>query len=185
MGLESGVYISDLNASNPVASDAKSSGDDHLRLIKSTVKATFPNITGAVTSTHTELNHVAGVTSAIQTQINAKAPVASPTFTGTATIPTLVVSTEGTAPTQTVGDNSAKLATTAFVANTTIAASLPAWQVISGYQLAVNGGRYMCNTTAAGFTVDLPESPSAGWTVSISDYAVTFATNNLTVGYNT
>jgi microcystin-dependent protein len=30
--------------------------DDHLRLIKSTVKATFPNITGAVTATHTQLN---------------------------------------------------------------------------------------------------------------------------------
>ena len=30
--------------------------DDHLRLIKSTVKATFPNLTGAVTATHTELN---------------------------------------------------------------------------------------------------------------------------------
>src|SRR5687768_14331957 len=37
--------------------------------------------------TPTELGHVAGVTSAIQTQINTKAPSASPTFTGTATMP--------------------------------------------------------------------------------------------------
>ena len=42
---------------------------------------------GALLST-TELNYVDGVTSAIQTQIDAKAPVASPTFTGTVTIPT-------------------------------------------------------------------------------------------------
>ena len=36
-----------------------------------------------LTATATELNYVDGVTSAIQTQIDAKAPTASPTFTGT------------------------------------------------------------------------------------------------------
>ena len=36
---------------------------------------------------NTELQYLDGVTSAIQTQINAKAPTASPTFTGTVTIP--------------------------------------------------------------------------------------------------
>jgi hypothetical protein len=35
--------------------------------------------------TATELGHLSGVTSAIQTQINAKSPTASPTFTGTVT----------------------------------------------------------------------------------------------------
>lgn len=74
MPLESGDYIDSLNASNPLGTgDKKSQGDDHLRLIKSTIKNTFPNISGAVTPTHTELNYVAGVTSAIQTQINGKA----------------------------------------------------------------------------------------------------------------
>lgn len=37
----------------------------------------------AVTATVTELNYTDGVTSAIQTQLDAKAPLASPTFTGT------------------------------------------------------------------------------------------------------
>ena len=41
MGLETGTYIDSLNSSNPTAGDAVSEGDDHLRLIKSTVKATF------------------------------------------------------------------------------------------------------------------------------------------------
>jgi len=41
----------------------------------------------AVTATATELNYVDGVTSAIQTQIDAKAPVNNPTFTGTVTLP--------------------------------------------------------------------------------------------------
>ena len=42
-----------------------------------------------VTATAAELNHVDGATSNIQAQLNAKAPLASPTFTGTATIPTV------------------------------------------------------------------------------------------------
>jgi hypothetical protein len=71
MGLETGTYISALNAANPVTGDNKTEGDDHIRLIKSTILATFPNVTGAVTPTHTELNYVDGVTSGIQAQLNA------------------------------------------------------------------------------------------------------------------
>ena len=99
MALETGTYISDLNSSNPVATDGLAQADDHIRLVKSTIKATLPGLTGAVTSTHTELNtldgytgntadlnilsgaaaagvtgtelgYVNGVTSALQTQIN-------------------------------------------------------------------------------------------------------------------
>jgi hypothetical protein len=40
-----------------------------------------------VTATTAELNYVDGVTSAIQTQIDAKAPIANPTFTGSFTSP--------------------------------------------------------------------------------------------------
>lgn len=42
--------------------------------------ATYPSLT--------ELSYVKGVTSALQTQINAKAPTGSPSFTGTVTMPT-------------------------------------------------------------------------------------------------
>lgn len=56
MALETGTYISDLNVSNPVNTDGVTQADDHLRLLKSTIKATFPNVTGAVTPTHTDLN---------------------------------------------------------------------------------------------------------------------------------
>ena len=45
------------------------------------------NILDGATLSTTELNYVDGVTSAIQTQIDAKAPLASPTFTGTVTLP--------------------------------------------------------------------------------------------------
>jgi len=56
MALETGTYISDLVSTNPAASDNISQGDDHIRLVKATIKATFPNIAGAVTTTHTELS---------------------------------------------------------------------------------------------------------------------------------
>ena len=68
------------------------------------------NILDGATLTVTELNYVDGVTSAIQTQIDLKAPLASPTFTGTVTIPTGTVAT-----TQASGNNSTAVATTAFV----------------------------------------------------------------------
>lgn len=41
----------------------------------------------AATTTATEIGYINGVTSAIQTQLNAKSPIASPTFTGTVTLP--------------------------------------------------------------------------------------------------
>lgn len=62
MGLESATYISGLNAANPVgAVDPKAQGDDHIRLIKSTLQASFPNIAGAMTVSHTALNALAAI----------------------------------------------------------------------------------------------------------------------------
>ena len=52
-----------------------------------TADAAELNILDGATLTTTELNYVDGVTSAIQTQIDTKAPLASPTFTGTVTLP--------------------------------------------------------------------------------------------------
>jgi hypothetical protein len=52
-----------------------------------TSTATELNILDGATLTTTELNYVDGVTSSIQTQLGTKAPLASPTFTGTVTIP--------------------------------------------------------------------------------------------------
>ena len=65
--------------------------------------ATATTLTG-LTPTITELNYTNGVTSAIQTQLNAKAALASPAFTGTPTAPTAAAATDTT-----------QIATTAFV----------------------------------------------------------------------
>lgn len=61
MTVETATYINQLNATYPTGSDQKQEGDDHLRLLKSTIKATFPNIAGAVSADHIALSAV-GVT---------------------------------------------------------------------------------------------------------------------------
>ncbi len=70
MGLESVTFISDLVSTNPVSTDLKSAGDDHLRRIKSALLNTFPLVTGAVSVTHMELNALVGVTDFVQDQID-------------------------------------------------------------------------------------------------------------------
>lgn len=51
--------IDALNRNNPVGGDQKSFGDDHIRGVKNVILNTFPNVTGAVTLTHTQLNQAA------------------------------------------------------------------------------------------------------------------------------
>lgn len=65
MALESFSFINSLNVLNPANSDFLVEGDDHIRGIKQTIKSTFPNVTGPVTATHTELNRLAGIGSSV------------------------------------------------------------------------------------------------------------------------
>ena len=47
MALESGTYVKDLVSTNPPGTDAISQGDDHIRLIKSVLKNSFPSTNSA------------------------------------------------------------------------------------------------------------------------------------------
>jgi hypothetical protein len=59
------------------------------------------------------------------------------------------------------------------------------WQSVQTASFtAVSGNGYPVNTTSAAITVTLPASPSAGNIVQLTDYAGTWATNNVTVGRN-
>ena len=53
MALESGTYLDDLVTTNPTASDNVSAGDDHLRLLKTVLKNSFPSVDAAVNAIHT------------------------------------------------------------------------------------------------------------------------------------
>jgi hypothetical protein len=62
MGLETVTNIDDLVVTNPLSTDARSQGDDHIRNIKLALKTDLPNITGVMTATQAELNVNTGVT---------------------------------------------------------------------------------------------------------------------------
>lgn len=118
MPIETGTYISDLVATNPVgATDTKATLDDHIRLHKQFTLNTWPNITGAVTVTHTQLNTIPDL-----------APKASPALTGTPT-----------APTAAAGTSTTQIATTAFVAGTAFSSALPAQTGNSGKYITTDG----------------------------------------------
>ena len=157
MALESATYISDLVITNPTGADSKSTSDDHHRLIKSTLKATFPNVTGAVTVTQSQLNDVVN-----------KAPIASPTFTG---VPLTT--------TPTAGDNSTKVASTAFVATAIAAVNSQTPSVVATVtgttQTGVAGTHYILTNVAA-TTVTLPATPASGDTVWVT-WTNSLATN--------
>ena len=53
MALETGTYLNSLVSANPPASDNVSQGDDHLRLIKSVLKNSFPSVDSVVNVVHT------------------------------------------------------------------------------------------------------------------------------------
>jgi hypothetical protein len=83
MPLETGTYISDLVAANPTTTDGLNQGDDHLRLLKSVLKATFPNITGAVSSTQAELDAAVAATGSSGALALAPGTAAAPTYSFT------------------------------------------------------------------------------------------------------
>ena len=94
MGLETATYISDLNSSNPASSDPKSQGDDHLRLIKAAIKASLPNISGAVLATQVEINRLVGIGSALA-GVNDAAVLTNKTISGSSNTITNVSLTTG------------------------------------------------------------------------------------------
>ena len=127
------TYISGLEKANPLAGDARSEGDDHIRGIKTAVTGSFPNIgAAAVTSTAAELSYTDVTT--LGTSQNSKAMTVdsggavdhsgkSWTDLGTVTtadinggtIDGVALGTTNTGNTETTGDDSTKLSTTAFV----------------------------------------------------------------------
>jgi hypothetical protein len=122
-----------------------------------TASASELNILDGATLSTTELNYVDGVTSAIQTQIDAKAPTNSPTFTGTVTLPNNTVALG----TQTTGDYVSSL-----VAGT-------------GLTITNNSGEGATPTVAIGQSVATSASPTFG---SLSTTGALYVGTDIHVG---
>lgn len=199
MGLESATYLTDLVNTNPVSSDAKSQGDDHIRLIKAVLLSSFPGIAGAMTASHTELNILDGATLSTAelnildgvTASTAELNIMDGVTATTAEInyvdgvtsniqtqldlkaPLLSPALTGTptAPTASLGTSDTQIATTAFVSGTAFSSALPAQTGNSGKIVTTDG-------TTASWTDSLNVavvSPSEG-----TAFATTTATQTLT-----
>ncbi len=148
--------------------------------------ATYPSLT--------ELSYVKGVTSAIQTQLNTKAPTASPTFTGTVTIPTpftlgavsvtstgtqlnylnAATGTTGTASTNLVFSTSPALTTPTVVTSIVGGASFDAFNTVS---TTVNAFGAATTLTVGGTpTTTLTHNYSTNATATATTKTVNFGT---------
>jgi hypothetical protein len=165
MTIETATYISQLNTAYPASGDAKSEGDNHIRLLKSTIKATWPNLTATpVTPTSADLNTVAGAATtggvglnvATQTAANNTTLAASTAFVSTAVA---AAAFAVTLPSQS-GNAGRNIYTDGSTAS---------WQSVGGpitlitgtTQTAVSGPQYVATNVAA-TTVTLPASPTTG-----------------------
>ena len=113
MAKETATYISQLVATNPVASDSVSVGDDHLRMLKTVLKTQFSGLSGttAVTATEAEMNYLDIAT--LGTSADSKV------LTQASGVVTIVgdVKITGTTPLLTIGDAGAEDTTIVFDGN--------------------------------------------------------------------
>ena len=121
------------------------------KLTVTTATAALPAGTAIGTVTAAELARLAGVTSNIQDQINAKANLDDGnTFTGTQNL-TAALADGSTTVTQPSGDTSTKVASTAFVMTAAFNAALPSQ--------AGNAGKFISTDGTDAFWVDAPQYP--------------------------
>ena len=160
-----GTFIGALDSAELAKLDGLTASTAELNILDGLTASTAElNILDGLTASTAQLNYVAGVTSAVQTQINAKAALASPALSG-----------NPTAPTQTAGNSTTKLATTAFV-GTASAAVLGAaigtgqtWSVV-----ARTSGTSYRNTTGRPIQINVNGQNSGGGYIEVSTNASTW-----------
>ena len=164
MTVETASFISQLNANLPTAGDPKAEGDDHIRLGKSVLKLQWPNFTAAaVLATVAEHNHLVGVTAPIQAQLDAKAPLTSPAFTGTPTVPT---ASNGTSTTQAASTAFVQAAIAGVNAQTGALVDV----IVSTASYSISNGQRAILTGAFAQTVTAPTYSDDGrWGIKVAN----------------
>lgn len=94
MGLETATYLNDLVITNPVSTDKKKEGDNHLRLIKEVLKNTFPNAAKAFRFPESSTSQTANFT-VVATDANKTFLIDTTAGSLVATLPTLVLADAG------------------------------------------------------------------------------------------
>lgn len=152
-----------------VGSSLRYARQDHVHAFAATGPLSWNGTTISIAQATTSTDGY--LSSADWNTFNGKAPLASPSFTGTPTAPTAAFNT-----------NTTQLATTAFVIAQT-KACIEAIATKSGaYTLTGTDATILCDATAAPFTVTLPAAPVTGQMYNIkkidsSSNAVTISGN--------
>jgi len=131
------ILVSNLTASQLVATDA----NDNL---VSLATATYPSLT--------ELSYVKGVTSALQTQLGAKANLASPTFTGTVNMATLIASADAMINGLTVGKGAGNISSNIAIGASVLASNTTGNSNTSIGNLSLSVNTIGTDNTAIGST---------------------------------
>lgn len=95
MPVEAATYLSDLVPANPTHTDPFGAADQHIRLIKSTLQTTLPNVKGAVTASHTDLNTIPGLAARVTTLETTTLAQTGGTVTGSITVTGAVTANQG------------------------------------------------------------------------------------------
>jgi microcystin-dependent protein len=111
-----------------------------------TATSTELNILDGATLSTTELNYVDGVTSAIQTQLNTKAPSADPTFTGTVVLPsTTSIGTITSTELSYVDGVTSSIQTQIGTINTALTTNTPIGSIVMWAKTEIPTGWLECN----------------------------------------
>ena len=173
-----GSYVTSLVAGSGItlSNNSGESATPTVAVDTTVIQARVTNVTD------TEIGYLDGVTSAIQTQIDTKAPLASPALTGTPTAPTAAALT-----------NTTQIATTAFVTSAVSSATIATLDEIgdvavtgvsSGQFLKWNGSNWVNDAIdlSTDTTGDYVSSLVAGTGVSLSNNSGENATPTIAIG---
>jgi hypothetical protein len=176
MAVDTATTIAAFDTSKPAGADARAELDDSVRHVKTVIQSNLAYIGGTVTASHTELSYVKNVTSPIQTQLDLKAPLASPTLTGTPL-----------APTAAIGTSTTQVATTAFVATAIAGVNASTGTVTRSYtsstSFSVASGQVIACTSASAWAATAPASPSSNAVFGVASQNG-LATNSIDFGAN-
>ena len=166
MTVEAATYISQLNASLPLDGDSIAEGDNHVRLVKSTLVTSIGSLGAApLTVTAAQVNDVPN-----------KSLRAGDTYTGTHNFTGAIV----TVPSATTANQPY---TKAQVDALVITAAAPVWIVTSTAVSKTLAPQERCRVTASGQTITFPSSPVASQTRVGVEFA-TGVTGTLDPGSN-
>ena len=141
MSVEAATNISELDSDIPTSSDYKSEGDDHIRLVKYTIKQTFNGITGISTSATNNSDAKVATTSMVQAAILNSSGI------------TAVLPAQG-------GNGGKSLVTDGSATSWSALASKP-WTTVNASTQAMTAGVPYLVTYAGVCTLTAPASPAA------------------------